>query len=190
MVKKLLLAVLAVVVLFAAYVATRPSAYRIERSAPVAAPPEVVYAQIADFHRWPAWSPWAHLDPQMTVQYGGAPSGAGAVYEWSGSDKVGQGRMTIVGARAPEEVDIRLEFIKPWSQTSRTQFLLKPEAGGTRVSWVMSGENDFVGKAYGVFVNMDEVVGRDFDKGLASLRAAAEEASVRARTPAGAPPAR
>ncbi|HVP67647.1 MAG TPA: SRPBCC family protein [Anaeromyxobacteraceae bacterium] len=190
MVKKILFAVVGVVVLFGAYVATRPSAYRIERSAPVAAPPEVVYAQIADFHRWKDWSPWAHLDPKMRDTLGGAPAGLGAVYEWSGNDKVGEGRMTIVGARPNEEVDIRLEFLKPWSQTSRTEFRLKPEAGGTRVTWAMSGENDFVGKAYGVFVDMDRIVGRDFEKGLASLRTVSEDASAKAQRPPEAPPAR
>jgi len=183
MVKKLLLALLAIVAVFALYVASRPSAFRIERSAAIAAPPAIVYAQLVDFHRWSAWSPWSHLDPHMSVQYGGASSGQGSVYEWSGNDKVGQGRMTMVDARAPEEIGVKLEFMKPWSQTNQTRFLLKPEAGGTRVVWSMSGENDFVGKAFGVFMNMDKMVGGDFEKGLASLRLVAEEASVKARQP-------
>ena len=189
MLKKILLVVLAVVVVFVLYVATRPSTFRIERSAPVAAPPAVVYGQLVDFHRWSAWSPWAHLDPHMSVQYGGAPSGQGAVYEWNGNDKVGQGRMTIVEARPPEAVAIKLEFMKPWSQTNRSEFLLRPEAGGTRVTWTMTGENDFVGKAFGVFMNMDKLIGADFEKGLATLRTVAEEASVKAQQPPEAAPA-
>jgi len=189
MLKKLLLAVLAAVVLFVLYVVARPSAYRIERTVAIAAPPEIVYGQIADFHRWPAWSPWANLDPHMSVQYSGAASGRGAVYEWNGNEKVGQGRMSIVDSKPAEAVDIKLEFLKPWSQTSRTQFLLRPEAGGTRVAWVMTGDQDFVGKAYGVFVNMDKMVGGDFEKGLASLRLVAEEASVAAQRPPQAKPA-
>jgi len=148
-----------------------------------------VYAQVADFHRWPAWSPWAHLDPHMEVQYTGAPSGLGAVYDWKGNDKVGQGRMTIVDARPAEQLGIKLEFMKPWAQTSRSEFLFKPEAGGTRVAWVMTGENDFVGKAFGVFMNMDKLVGGDFEKGLATLRNVSEEASVKAQQPAEPPAA-
>ncbi len=188
MVKKLLLAVLVVVVVFVLFVATRPSAFRIERTAAVAAPPAMVYAQVADFHRWSAWSPWAHLDPQMEVQFTGAPSGVGAVYQWNGNDKVGQGRMTIETARPGEQIGIKLEFMKPWAQTNRTDFLLKPEAGGTRVAWVMTGTNDFVGKAFGVFMNMDKMVGGDFEKGLASLRTVSEDASAKAQRPAETPP--
>jgi len=188
MLKKVLFAVLAALVVFAAYVAARPSTYRIERDAPIAAPPEVVYAQIADLHRWSAWSPWANLDPHMSVQYGGAAYGQGATYEWSGNEKIGQGRMSIVAARPPSEIDIQIEFLKPWSQTSRSQFLLQPEAGGTRVSWVMTGEQDFIGKAYGVFVNQDKLVGDQFAKGLGSLRLVAEEASVQAQRPSQALP--
>lgn len=172
--KKLLLAVLAVIAVFLLYAATRPADYRIERSTAIAAPPAIVYAQIADFHHWSAWSPWAHLDPHMSVQYSGTPNGPGAIYEWSGNEKVGQGRMTIVDAQPAAEVDIRLEFMRPWAQTSRTQFHLRPEAGGTRVAWVLSGKNDFVGKTFGVFVDRDKIVGGDFEKGLQSLRLVTE----------------
>jgi len=190
MVKKILLAVAILIALFAVYVALQPARYRIERTHVVAAPPEVVYDQIASFRAWERWAPWSKLDPKMAVEYGGPPSGVGATYHWKGDDKtVGEGRMKIVEAKAPERILIQLDFIKPWESKARNEFLLKPDGGGTKVAWVMSGDNDFVGKAYGVFVDMDKAVGSMFEKGLADLRAAAEAESVRAREEAakGAP---
>ncbi len=152
--KKIVLALFVVLLALLAFVALQPSAYRVARSAAVAAPPQVVYEQIADFRRWAAWSPWAKLDPAMAVDYGGPPLGVGATYHWKGNDKVGEGRMTVVDARPGELVAIQLDFIQPWESRTRTEFQLRPEAGGTRVSWVMSGENDFVGKAFATFVNL------------------------------------
>jgi uncharacterized protein YndB with AHSA1/START domain len=182
MAKKILLAVSILVALFAAYVALQPARYRIERTQVVAAPPEVVYGQIANFRAWARWAPWSRLDPKMAVDYGGPPAGVGSTYHWKGDDRtVGEGRMTIVEANAPTRVLIQLDFIKPWESKARNEFLLEPDGGGTKVAWAMSGENDFIGKAYGVFVNMDKAVGSMFEKGLADLRAAAEAESVRAR---------
>jgi hypothetical protein len=186
--KKIVLALFVVLLALLAFVALQPSAYRVARSAAVAAPPQVVYEQIADFRRWAAWSPWAKLDPAMAVDYGGPPLGVGATYHWKGNDKVGEGRMTVVDARPGELVAIQLDFIQPWESRTRTEFQLRPEAGGTRVSWVMSGENDFVGKAFATFVSMDKAIGPDFEKGLAALRAVAEEESVRAQRAAPPPP--
>jgi uncharacterized protein YndB with AHSA1/START domain len=188
MLKRIVLALAVLLLALVAFVALQPSAYRIARSAAIAAPPQVVYEQIADFRRWAAWSPWAKLDPAMAVDYGGPPLGVGATYHWKGNDKVGEGRMTVVDARPGELVAIQLDFIKPWESRTRTEFRLGPEAGGTRVSWAMSGENDFVGKAFATFVSMDKAIGPDFEKGLAALRAVAEEESVRAQR--AAPPPR
>jgi uncharacterized protein YndB with AHSA1/START domain len=182
MVKKIFYVVTILIALFAVYVAVQPSRYRIERANVIAAPQQVVYDQIANFRAWARWAPWSSLDPKMTVDYGGAPSGVGATYHWKGDDKtVGEGKMTIVDAKPPGQLGIRLEFIKPWAALSRNEFVLTPDGGGTKVAWVMSGENDFVGKAYGVFMNMDKAVGPMFEKGLADLRKLAEEESVRAR---------
>jgi hypothetical protein len=176
MVKKILLVVLAAVVVFAVYVATRPSSWKVERSIVVKAPAGVVYDRVADFHRWPAWSPWAHLDPNMATDFSGPDSGTGAIYHWKGNDKVGEGRMTITGANPPKEIVIKLEFVKPWEQVSTTTFTFKPEGmRTTRVTWSMTGENDFVGKLFAVFMNMDKVIGTDFQKGLGSLKLASEE---------------
>jgi hypothetical protein len=178
MVKKILLVLLAVVAAFLLFVATRPAQYRIERSAVVRAPAAVAYGKVVDFRNWPGWSPWAHLDPNMKVDYAGPESGPGSVYHWKGNDKVGEGRMTITGAKPAEEIDIRLEFIKPWEQTSQTVFTFRPDgAGGTKVTWSMSGDRDFVGKLFGVFMDMDGMVGPDFEKGLAALKKLAEGGS-------------
>ena len=172
--KKVLLVLVAAVAIFAGFVATRPSRYTIERSTVVPAPASRPYRLVVDFHRWDGWSPWAKLDPRMTTDHSGPPSGVGAVYHWKGNDKVGEGRMTITGAVEDEFVQIELEFLKPWEQTSTTEFHFAPEGGGTRVTWRMSGTHDFVGKLFAVFMDMDKMVGPDFEKGLAALKAESE----------------
>ena len=190
MLGKVLVAVAAVVAILAIAVATRPAQYRVERSAVVAAPPAVVYAQIADFHRWEGWSPWARLDPAMKTDYQGPASGKGASYHWAGNAKVGEGRMTITGEKPGEEVAIRLEFLKPWAQVSTTTFALAPEGSGTRVTWTMYGDSDLVGKAMSLVKDFDKMVGPDFERGLSALKALAEAEAVRAAGPASPPPAR
>jgi hypothetical protein len=176
MLKKILLFVVVVVGLFAAYVATRPTQWRITRSTTVAAPAEAVFGKVADFHGWDAWSPWAKLDPAMKTDYSGTPGTVGSSYHWVGNDKVGEGRMTITELVPGRKVGIKLEFIKPWPQTSLTEFGFVPEGAGTKVTWTMSGENDFVGKLFTVFMDMDKMVGPDFEKGLAALKAQAAPA--------------
>jgi uncharacterized protein YndB with AHSA1/START domain len=155
-------------------IVTRPDTFRVERSATIAAPPAVVYGLIQDFHAWERWSPWAKLDPAMKTTYGG-PAGVGATYAWEGNDQVGSGKMTIADLKPNENVAITLEFQKPMSATNRTEFALKPEGDTTKVTWRMLGHNDFMGKAFGLVMNMDQLVGKDFDKGLSQLRSAAEE---------------
>jgi len=174
MLKKVLLVVAALVLVLVAVVATRPGEFRVERSVVVAAPPERVYAQIADFHAWPGWSPWAKLDPAMKADYSGADGQVGAAYHWVGNDKVGEGRMTITELSPPRRLTIRLEFLKPFEATNQTVFDLTPEQGGTRVAWIMSGQNGAVGKLFALFMDMDKTVGGDFERGLAALKAQAE----------------
>ena len=174
MLKRILIAIAALIVLLVIIIATRSSTYRVSRATTVGAPPAVVYAQIADFRRWDAWSPWAKLDPAMKVTYGGPPSGTGASYAWTGNDKVGEGKMLITAAKPDQEVDIKLDFIKPFEATSNTQFAFQPAAGGTQVTWTMSGENNFMGKAFSLFMNMDSMVGKDFEAGLAELKKLSE----------------
>lgn len=187
--KKILIVLAAAVALLIVVVATRPAQYRVERSALVAAPPALVYAQIADFHRWEGWSPWARLDPGMKTDYQGPASGKGAAYHWSGNDKVGEGRMTITGEKPPEQLVIKLEFLKPWSQTSTAAFALAPEGAATRVTWTMYGDSDLLGKAMSLVKDFDKMVGPDFEKGLAALKAVAEAEAARA-APSPPPPAR
>ena len=185
MVKKILGVLLLLILGFVGFVATRPGSYHVERSTSIAAPPEIVYAQLADFHAWSAWSPWEHLDPQMQRTYDGAPSGVGAVYQWSGNDKVGEGKMTITDAQPAQNVGIKLDFIKPWQSTCMTGFALTPGADGTQVTWSVDGKYNFVEKAMCVFMSMDKMMGADFEKGLASLKSTAEtEAAKPAEPPA------
>jgi len=178
MLKKVLLVVVALVVLLLAVIATRPSEFKVERSAVVAAPPAVAWAQVADFGRWPPWSPWAKLDPAMKTTIGGSAGAPGHSYEWSGNKQVGKGKMTVTAARPGERVDIDLQFLEPWEARNLTTFSFAPDGAGTRVTWTMSGKSGFVMKAMTLFMDMDKMVGGDFEKGLAGLQqvAAAEAA--------------
>ena len=184
MLKKILLVVVVVVGIFAAFVATRPSQWRIARSTVVAAPAEAVYPKVADFHGWDAWSPWAKLDPAMKADFTGTPGTVGSSYHWTGNDKVGEGRMTILELVPGRKVGIKLEFLKPWEQTSLTEFSFVPEGAGTKVTWAMSGEHDFVGKLFALVMNMEKMVGPDFEKGLSALKAQAAPPPAPAPAPA------
>jgi uncharacterized protein YndB with AHSA1/START domain len=184
MLKKIALALVVIVAAFAGFVATRPADFRIVRSRTVAAPPDVVHAYVNDFKRWAEWSPWEKLDPTMKRELSGATAGPGAVYYWNGNDKVGEGRMTITDSQAPKSVTIRLEFLKPFAATNTTQFDLVPSGSGTSVTWAMTGRNNFVAKAMCLFMDMDKMVGPDFERGLAQLDAAAKAgAAVAAQAP-------
>jgi hypothetical protein len=171
MLKKTAVGLVVLLVVAVAFIATRPSDFQIVRTRVVSAPPEVVHAQVNDLRKWAAWSPWEKLDPAMTREISGAPSGPGATYHWSGNKDVGEGRMTITDSQTPSSVTIRLEFIKPWTATNTTRFDLTPSGAGTNVTWTMSGRNNFMAKAFGLFVDIDKMVGADFEKGLASLDA-------------------
>ena len=180
MAKKIGIGIAAVVALLLVFIATRPSTFRVERTARVGAPPAVTFAQIQDLRAWSEWSPWDKMDPNMKRTYEGAPAGEGAVYRWSGNDKVGEGSMTIVETRAPELVAIRLDFVKPFASTNDTRFQLSPEGDGTRVVWSMEGKNDFLGKAFSVFMDMDGMIGKDFEAGLAALDTVASRKAAQA----------
>jgi uncharacterized protein YndB with AHSA1/START domain len=174
MLKKLLGLVALVVVAFLVYVATRSSTYRVERSTVISAPADAVYPLLADFRRWAEWSPWEKLDPAMKKEFQGSAGAPGASYHWTGNDKVGEGRMTITEASAPGHIAYRLEFLKPWQSVSTTVFELAPEGAGTRVSWTMAGAVGFTEKMFSVFMDMDAMIGKDFETGLATLKSVAE----------------
>jgi carbon monoxide dehydrogenase subunit G len=155
------------------YASTRPSAFRIQRSARIAAPPRQILPHLEDFRAWSAWSPWEKIDPAMSRTYSGPARGVGAVYEWSGNKKAGAGRMELT--RADEQaVQIKLDFTRPMRASNVVEFTLTPDEGGTVVNWSMDGSYNLTSKMFGVFVNMDQLVGRDFERGLASLKAVSE----------------
>lgn len=155
-----------------------PSTYTVERSTTIAAPPAVVYEQIADFRRWTGWSPWEGLDPAMTRTYSGANSGTGAVYAWSGNRKAGAGRMEIRRATVPSLVDVDLAFEKPFRSRNDTVFTIRPEGTGSRVTWSMTGPMSLGTRVMSLLKPMDKLIGPDFEKGLARLKMSAEAAAA------------
>ena len=174
MFKKILLAVAVIIVIFLIIVATRPADYRVTRSTTIAAPPPVVFTQVNDFHKWEAWNPWGKIDPAMKLTYEGPSSGKGAVYSWIGNKDVGEGRMTITESRPSDLILINLEFFKPMAGVSSTEFTFKPEGNQTVVTWTMTGKNNFIAKAMCMFMNMDRMIGGQFEKGLAAVKTVAE----------------
>src|SRR5215204_2400469 len=144
---KILIVVAVLVIVFAVVVATRPSKFRIVRSATMNAPAEAVFAQVNDLHKWRAWSPWEAKDPAMKRTYEGPPAGRGTVYSWGGNKEVGEGRMTLTESRPSELIRIKLEFFKPFAATNTSEFTFKPQGEQTQVTWSMSGHNGFMAKA-------------------------------------------
>lgn len=185
MLKKVLIGVVVLVAILVAVIATRPADFKVERATVINAPAERVFAQINDFHAWEQWSPWAKIDPQAKNVFSGAPSGVGQVFAWAGNSDVGEGRMTVEQSQPPERVGIKIEFLKPMQATNTAVFVLTPDAQGVKVTWTMTGKNDFIGKAFCLVVDMDKMVGKDFEKGLASLKTVAEAEAQHA--PAAAP---
>jgi carbon monoxide dehydrogenase subunit G len=172
-----MIVVLAVVVVLI-LAARKPDHFRVQRSASIDAPPERIFPLINDFHRWGAWSPYEHKDPDMKRTFSGAGSGRGSVYEWAGNSNVGSGRMEIVESSVPSKVAIKLDFLKPFEAHNTATFTMEPAGGATNVTWVMDGPTPFVGKIMHVFINMDRMVGTDFEAGLANLKTAAEHEPV------------
>ena len=174
MLKKIGLAIVVLVAGLLLFAATRPDSFSVERRIVIQATPQKIQPLIADFHLWAEWSPWEKLDPAMKRTFGGQAAGAGATYAWQGNKDVGSGRMEIKSA-APDKVSIQLDFIEPFEGHNTAEFMLAPRDGGTEVRWVMFGPATFVTKLMGVFVSMDSMIGKDFEKGLAQLKTAAEK---------------
>ena len=148
-----------------------PTPYTVERSTVVAAPADQIFPLLVDFHEWPRWSPWEDIDPDMQRTYGGAESGVGATYAWSGNRKAGAGSMEITDQTTPTGLGLRLSFLKPFKAENRIVFDLRPEGDGTRVTWRLTGDATGVTKVFARFGMFDRWVGKDFEKGLARLRA-------------------
>ena len=175
MLKKAILALLALVALFMGYVAVQPANAPIVRSATLPAPAAAIFPHINDLHKWQAWSPWAKLDPNAKVTFEGAESGVGAVFSWTSSnDEVGEGKMTVVESVPNDHVKIRLDFTKPYAGSSMATLSLKPDGDKTNVTWSMTGEKpSFLTRVMCTIFNADKMVGGMFEKGLASLGAVA-----------------
>jgi len=178
MVKIIAMIVIVVVVLVAAllaFAATRADTFRVERLTSIKAPPEKIFVQINDFHNWGSWSPYDNLDPAMTKIISGSASGKGAVYEWDGNSNVGKGRMEITEASEPSRVTVNLDFIKPFEGHNIAEFTIVPNGDSTKVTWAMHGPTAFPVKVMGIFLNMDNMIGKEFEAGLANLKTLAEK---------------
>ena len=175
MAKKILIAVVALLALWLIAATRQPDHFRVERSTTLQAPPAKVFAILNDFHQFGSWSPWEALDPALKTTYSGAPSGPGAVYTWEGNDKVGSGRMEILQSEPDKRVLVKLDFIQPFEGHNTSEYTLEPGPNGTTVTWAMYGPSPLESRLMGVFVSMDRMIGGDFEKGLAQLKAVAEK---------------
>ena len=155
--------------------ATKPNSFSVERAIDISAPADRVFPLINDFHQWGGWSPWENRDPAMQRTYEGPPSGKGAVYGWEGNKNVGSGRMEIIEAQPPSKILIKLDFLKPFEAHNVAEFTMLPQGAGTHLTWVMRGPAPFMSKLMQVFMNIDQMVGKDFEAGLASLKKLAEQ---------------
>jgi polyketide cyclase/dehydrase/lipid transport protein len=187
----ILIGVAAVLVLFAAVVATRPSAYHVERTLAVAAPADLVFGVVNDLHQLAGvlvlfGSPWETLDPNMQKTFDGPAAGVGQSYAWSGN-KVGKGTMTIEESVAGQKVGMKLQFVKPMASTATCALTLTGTPSGSLVTWSMDGHHNFMGKAFGMFMDMDNMLGADIEKGLARLKTVAEGTQAPIAAAAGTP---
>ncbi len=181
MLKKFFIIFVAIVIIFSVIVSMQPSEFKVERSITIAAAAPTVFAQVNDFRHWAQWSPWEKIDPAMKKSFEGAPLGVGAIYSWVGNNEIGEGRMTITESMGSELIRIKLEFIKPFTATNDTLFTFKSEGNQTVVTWTMSGKNNFMAKAIGLFMNCEKMVGDQFEKGLAQLKSLVETTSTMRR---------
>ena len=163
---------IAVVLILAA---AKPDTFSVQRGIAMKAPPEKIFSLINDFHQWGKWSPWENRDPAMTRSFSGAESGQGAVYAWEGNKNVGSGRMEILDAATPSKIIIKLDFLKPFEAHNTAEFTMLPQGDATSVNWVMHGPAPFLSKMMQVFMNMDKMIGKDFEAGLANLKGLAEK---------------
>jgi hypothetical protein len=171
----ILIGIAAIVALFVGVVAMQPPDFRVARTTKIAAPASAVFTQVNDFHNWNAWNPWGKIDPEMKQTYEGASEGVGAIYSWVGNGHVGSGRMTITESRPSDLIRIKLEFLKPFAATNTAEFTLQPEGDKTALTWSMAGKKNFMTKAFHLFMDMDKMIGGQFETGLADIKAIAEE---------------
>ncbi len=172
---KVALAIAVILAVFLGFVATRKGHFHYERSGVIAAPAERIFPYLSDFHRGQLWNPFAQKDPAMKITYSGPESGVGAMMEFDGNREAGTGKLEILSLVPNRSVDIRLTMIKPFAAVNQVHYELAPEGTGTRFTWSMEGDNGFMGKLVSVFVDCDKMIGGEFDKGIALLKAVAEK---------------
>ena len=175
-----ILAIIVVVVLVVVagiliYASTRPDSFRVQRSVGIKAPPQKIFPLIDDLKAWAGWSPYEKKDPAMQRSFGPITVGKGATYQWEGNKNVGEGRMEILEATPPNKVLIKLDFLKPFEAHNMAEFTLEPKGDTTLATWAIYGPSTFVTKVMGLFIDMDSMIGKDFEAGLADLKAAAEK---------------
>lgn len=163
-----------IIVVVIAMAAMKPAAFRIARCVTMNTTPDTIFVLLNDFHNWASWSPWEKLDPNLQRTFTGAASGKGSVYEWSGNKKAGTGRMEILDS-TPTKITIQLDFIKPFTAHNMIECTLEPKGSTTEMTWAMTGNNNFIAKLFGMVMNMDKLVGKDFETGLANLKAQVEK---------------
>lgn len=171
---KILIPFIFVLAIFAIVVSRRPAEFRVTRSATMSALPSVVFSQVNDLHKWNTWSPWAKMDPNAQLSYAGPTAGTGASFHWAGNRQIGEGTMTILDSKPSEFIQLKLEFMKPFVANNTAEFTFKPQGNQTVVTWSMVGQNNFISKAIGLFVDCDKMVGGQFEKGLATLKSIVE----------------
>jgi uncharacterized protein YndB with AHSA1/START domain len=157
------------------FASTQPDSFKVERTASIKAAPDKIFPLINDLKAWNAWSPWEKKDPAMKRTFSPTTAGQGATYGWEGNKEVGQGRMEITESSAPSKIIIKLNFLKPFEAQNTAEFTLKPSGDATDVTWAMYGPMPFISKVMCLFFSMDKMVGKDFEAGLANLKAAAEK---------------
>jgi hypothetical protein len=170
----ILLALAFIALILIVVIAGQPDEFVTSRSATLSAPPEKVFPHVDDLRRWEAWSPWARLDPQAKSTFSGADAGVGAAMAWDGNKKVGAGKMTIIESKPGELIRFKLEFLRPFQATNTAEFHFQSAGGQACVTWTMTGQTNFFFKIFGLFKNCDDMVGKDFERGLASLKQVVE----------------
>ncbi|MCH9807183.1 MAG: SRPBCC family protein [Alphaproteobacteria bacterium] len=176
MLKRISVITVALLIAFAAYVAMLPAQFTVARSTTIAAPPEVVFPHVNNLKKWDAWSPWAKRDPNMTMIYDGPEAGIGQSGKWSGNEEVGEGKMTITDSTPHQNIKLNLEFIKPFEGNSDVEFRFEPVGEGTKVTWSLDGDQGFFERGLMLLLGMDmaQMIGDDYDKGLAKLKKVVE----------------
>ena len=174
MLNSILIAIPTMIVVFLIIVAMQPSNYRVARSLAITAPQDAVFPHMNELKKWEVWNPWGKADPNMKLTYGGPASGVGANYSWAGNNEVGEGRATITESRPSESVKYKMEFFKPMSATSEMEFAFKPQGNQTEVTVTVTGEKNSMARAFCLFMSMDKMIGRKFEKALADLKAITE----------------